>query len=105
MKSNTVRKAGGAGILACVGFLVFFLLAGVCLAKDAISDDMLYNNVKIKLASDAIVKGGGLQIEVKEGVVTLGGAVELPNQKERAEKLAKKVKGVKQVINQITIRK
>ena len=86
--------------------LLFFTLAGVGLAKqDAISDDMLYNNVKIKLASDAIVKGGGLQIDVKEGVVTLGGAVELVSQKERAEKLAKKVKGVKQVINNITIRK
>jgi hyperosmotically inducible protein len=90
----------------CAVLLMFFMLAGVCLAKqDAVSDDMLYNNVKIKLASDAVVKGGGLQIEVKEGVVTLGGAVELPVQKERAEKLAKKVKGVKQVINNLTIRK
>jgi hyperosmotically inducible protein len=85
--------------------LLMFVLAGACLAKQDISDDMLYNNVKIKLASDAVVKGGGLQIDVKEGVVTLGGAVELPAQKERAEKLAKKVRGVKQVINNITIRK
>jgi hyperosmotically inducible protein len=85
--------------------LLVFLLAGVCLAKDAVSDDMVFNNVKIKLASDAVVKGGGLQIDVKDGVVTIGGAVELPVQKERAEKLAKKVKGVKQVINNITIRK
>ena len=85
---------------------MLFVLAGVCLAKsEPLSDDMLYNNVKIKLASDAVVKGGGLQIDVKQGVVTLSGAVELPNQKERAEKLAKKVKGVKQVINNITIRK
>lgn len=90
----------------CAALLMFFLLAGVCPAKqDTTSDDMVYNNVKIKLASDAVVKGGGLQIDVKEGVVTLGGAVELQSQKERAEKLAKKVKGVKQVINNITIRK
>jgi len=90
----------------CGILLLFLMLAGVGLAKqDAVSDDMLYNNVKIKLAGDAIVKGGGLQIDVKDGVVTLGGAVEVPAQKERAEKLAKKVKGVKQVINNITIRK
>ena len=89
----------------CAVLLMLFVLAGVCLAKDAVSDDMLYNNVKIKLASDAIVKGGGLQIDVKQGVVTLSGAVELPAQKERAEKLTKKTKGVKQVINNITIRK
>ncbi|HUI81747.1 MAG TPA: BON domain-containing protein [Bryobacteraceae bacterium] len=90
----------------CAVLLMVFVLAGTCLAKqDSTSDDMVYNNVRIKLASDAVVKGGGIQVDVKEGVVTLGGAVELPNQKERAEKLAKKVKGVKQVINNITIRK
>ena len=86
--------------------LLMFLLVGASLAKqNTVNDDTVYNNVKIKLASDAVVKGGGLDVEVKDGVVTLGGAVELPNQKERAEKLAKKVKGVKQVINNITIRK
>jgi hyperosmotically inducible protein len=90
----------------CALLLTFFVLAGVCLSKPTpISDDTLYNTVKIKLASDAIVKGGGLEIDVKDGVVTLSGAVELPTQKERAEKLTKKVKGVKQVINKITIRK
>jgi osmotically-inducible protein OsmY len=46
-----------------------------------------------------------LEVEVKQGVVTLGGAVEEPKQKERAEKLVKKMKGVKQVVNNITIRK
>ena len=82
------------------------MLAGACLAKqEPITDDSIYNQVKIKLASDQIVKGGGLDVDVKQGVVTLGGAVEEPRQKERAEKLAKKVKGVKQVINNITFRK
>jgi hyperosmotically inducible protein len=90
----------------CALLLFFFVLAGACLAKqEAITDDALYNQVKIKLASDQIVKGGGLDVEVKQGVVTLGGAVEEPKQKERAEKLVKKMKGVKQVINNITIRK
>ena len=90
----------------CAALLMFCVLASTCLAKqNTVNDDMVYNNVKIKLASDAVVKGGGLDVEVKDGVVTLGGAVELPAQKERAEKLAKKVKGVKQVINNITLRK
>jgi osmotically-inducible protein OsmY len=81
-----------------------FLLAGVCLAKDAVSDDMIYNNVRIKLASDQVVKGGALEVNVKEGVVTLGGSVEQQKQKERATKLTKGVKGVKQVVNNITLR-
>jgi hyperosmotically inducible periplasmic protein len=90
----------------CALLLTVFVLASTCFAKQAtVSDDTVYNTVRIKLASDAEVKGGGIQVDVKDGVVTLGGAVELPAQKERAEKLAKKVKGVKQVINNITIRK
>ena len=84
--------------------LIAFLMAGVCLAKDAVTDDMIYNNVRIKLASDQVVKGGALEVEVKNGVVTLGGSVEEQKQKERATKLTKSVKGVKQVVNNITLR-
>jgi osmotically-inducible protein OsmY len=80
------------------------LLATICLAKDVVSDDMIYNNVIIKLASDAVVKGGALKVNVTNGVVTIDGSVELEKQKDRATKLAKGVKGVKQVINNITIR-
>ncbi len=84
--------------------LAAFLLAGVGLAKDTVSDDMIYNNVRIKLAGDQVVKGGALMVDVKDGVVTLSGAVEQPKQKDRAAKLAKSIKGVKQVINNITLR-
>ncbi|HEY1242066.1 MAG TPA: BON domain-containing protein [Bryobacteraceae bacterium] len=84
--------------------LIALLVAGICLAKGEISDDMIYNNVRIKLASDAVVKGGALEVEVKDGVVTLGGSVEESKQKDRATKLTKGVKGVKQVINNITLR-
>jgi hyperosmotically inducible protein len=87
-----------------VASLLLFTFAAVLLAKDAVSDDMIYNNVRIKLASDAVVKGGALDVDVKQGVVTLSGSVEMPKQRDRAAKLAKTIKGVKQVINNITIR-
>src|ERR1700721_273414 len=77
--------------------MTILLLAGICLAADKIiSDDMIYDNVRIKLASDQIVKGGALNVDVKEGVVTLGGRVENNRQKDRAGKLTKSGKGVKQ---------
>ena len=41
---------------------------------------------------------------MKEGVVTLSGSVESKQQKIKAEKVAKKVKGVKQVVNNIEIK-
>ena len=90
----------------CAALLLVFVLAGTCLAKqNPITDDSITDQVRIKLANDDVVKGGALQVDVKQGVVTLAGAVEELKQKEKAERVAKKVKGVKQVINNITLRK
>jgi hyperosmotically inducible periplasmic protein len=85
--------------------MTVFLFAAVCMAADkVVSDDMIYDNVRIKLASDQVVKGGALEVDVKDGVVTLGGMVENSRQKDRAAKLAKSVKGVKQVINKLNLK-
>lgn len=90
----------------CVLLLTGLLLLAVCLAKDprVVNDDTITDQVRIKLADDPTVKGGGLAVTVKDGVVTLSGAVELDRQKEKAASLAKKVKGVKQVVNNIEIK-
>lgn len=66
-------------------------------------DDIIFDQVRRRLTSDPQVKGHQLQVEVSEGVVTLRGAVASDKLRERAEKLAKKVKGVKQVINQLRV--
>jgi hyperosmotically inducible protein len=82
-------------------------LQALCLAKDPppVTDDTITDQVMIKLASDPIVKGGGgIKVDVKQGVVTLSGAVEQDKQKDKAEKIAKKVKGVKQVVNNLEIK-
>lgn len=86
--------------------LVIFLFgATICLAADKpVTDDIIHDNVMIKLANDQIVKGGGLTVDVKAGVVTLTGQVENVKQKDRATKLAKQVKGVKQVVNNINLK-
>jgi hyperosmotically inducible periplasmic protein len=82
-----------------------FVLAGTIPAKqEPITDNVITDQVRIKLAGDQVVKGGALEVDVKDGVVTLSGPVDEPKAKERAEKLAKKVKGVKQVINKITVK-
>jgi len=49
------------------------------------------------------VKGGAIDVDVKAGVVTLTGHVQEPKQKAKAESLAKKVKGVKSVVNNLQI--
>jgi osmotically-inducible protein OsmY len=90
----------------CTVLLAGLALQALCVAKDPppVTDDTITDQVRIKLADDPLVKGGALQVEVKQGVVTLSGAVEQDKQKEKAEKIAKKVKGVKQVVNNIEIK-
>ena len=81
-------------------------VAGVSPAADKkpLTDDLIADYVRLKLSADPEVKGGALQAASEKGVVTLTGTVETPQQKERATKLAKKVKGVKQVVNNITLK-
>jgi osmotically-inducible protein OsmY len=57
----------------------------------------------MKLATDADVKGGALDVTVKNGEVTLRGRVDSDKGKRKAEKLAKKVKGVKVVDNLLVV--
>jgi hyperosmotically inducible periplasmic protein len=85
--------------------LIFALVFPLAAASKQVDDNVLYDTVKRKLANDQLVKGGALEVEVKSGVVTIKGSVEYDNQKARAEKIVKKVGGVKSVVNQITVRR
>ncbi len=99
-------------LLLCV-----FLLAGSALLVPAhagqspaagatvpsTEDDRIVDQVRLKLAGDADVKGGNLEVTSKDGAVTLKGRVENEKGKNKAAKLAKKVKGVKSVDNQLSI--
>jgi osmotically-inducible protein OsmY len=57
-----------------------------------VSDDVIVDQVRIKLAADAEVKGGALKVDCNEGVETLSGDIETQKQKDRAERLAKDLK-------------
>jgi osmotically-inducible protein OsmY len=83
---------------------IFLVMPVVVSAADKpVSDDLIYDLVRQKLAGDQVVKGGALTVEVKAGVVTLSGSVQSDKQKGKAERLAHKVKGVKSVVNQIKV--
>lgn len=71
--------------------------------KPAKSDDHIVDSVRLKLVNDPDVKGGALQVEAKDGVVTITGRVATQKARDKAERLAKKVKGVSKVENQITV--
>ena len=87
-------------------FLAVFFLMAVGLAKDPVqvTDDTINDAVRVKLAGDQVVGVIPFEVAVKGGIVTLSGSVEQKSYSARAERVAKKVKGVKQVINKIEIK-
>jgi osmotically-inducible protein OsmY len=82
--------------------LIFFLLVPLLVAQGD-PDGRIHDAVLAKLANDTDVRGGGLDVIVKNGMVTLRGQVHSEKAKDKAEKLAKKVKGVTGVDNQLKI--
>ena len=85
-------------------FLVLTLVMPILLvAQKAPSDDAIFDEVRQRLAADADVRGGALDVQVKDGVVTLQGRVHTEKGREKATTLTKKVKGVKSVNNQLKL--
>ena len=72
-------------------------------ASKPVDDNFITDTIRQKLASDTVVKGGAIEVIVKDGAVTLRGSVEEDKQKNKAEKIAKKVGGVKSVTNELKI--
>ncbi len=79
----------------------------LCLAALAeqkkVGDAQVYDNVKMRLANDPDIKGGNLTVEVKDGVVTVSGRVEKERARQKIERVAKKVKGVTSVVNNVKV--
>ena len=89
---------------AVTAIVLLLALVVSALAADKPTDDnYIYDSVREKLAGDSVVKGGAIEVEVKDGVVTLKGKVQEAKQKSKAESLAKKVKGVKSVVNDLQV--
>ena len=77
------------------------LLAGGQQADNA--DGRIVDQVRMRLSTDPDVKGGADEVTVKDGTVTITGRVDSERGKAKATKLAKKVKGVKSVDNQLVV--
>ena len=95
------------GFAAVVLFLAAAAVWGTPMAQQKSApgnpDDRISDQVRMRLATDADVKGGALDVSVKDGVVTIKGRVDTDKGRNRATKLAKKVKGVKEVDNELVV--
>jgi hyperosmotically inducible protein len=85
------------------GALLLSLVLLPVLAQKQVSDDSLVDQVRVKLANDADVGGMKIDVDVHQGAVTLKGKVRTDKQRVKAEKIAKKVKGVTSVNNQLVV--
>ena len=89
--------------MRAVSFLLIFALLVPLFAQGTPSDDKIYDMVRQKLANDPDVKGGSFDVTVKNGSVTMKGTVHDEHAREKAEKIARKVKGVTSVNNQLKV--
>jgi osmotically-inducible protein OsmY len=89
--------------LVLVFFLIVPLLVVSSQAAQGKDDGRIHDQVMAKLANDTDVRGGGFEVIVKNGVVTLRGQVHTEKAKDKAEKITKKVKGVVSVDNQLKL--
>lgn len=80
-----------------------FALMVPATAQKKLSDEQIYDQVRMRLANDPDIKGGNLEVEVKAGVVTVKGRVDKERAHQKIEKVAKKVKGVSSVVNQVKV--
>jgi len=71
-------------------------------AGEAISDAAILAKLKTKLMADGIT---GTDVDVTNGAVVLKGQVEDPQKKAKAEELARNTSGVKDVKNELTVKK
>jgi hyperosmotically inducible protein len=81
------------------GVAIAALLTVAC----AQSDPGITTAVKSKMAADDTVKSYRIDVDTKDRVVTLSGAVDTPQARERAMELARATDGVRDVVDRLTV--
>lgn len=83
--------------------LLFALIVPTLVAQGTPNDDRIYDDVRRRLADDADVKGAAIEVTITKGAITLKGRVHDEKAREKATRIAKKVKGVTTVDNQLKL--
>ncbi|MFW5810688.1 MAG: BON domain-containing protein [Thermodesulfobacteriota bacterium] len=83
--------------------LILGIWTGPALGADEITDLAITDAVEDEIIIDPAVSTTGIDVSTENGVVTLTGTVNNILSKERAEKIAETVKGVRAVVNTINV--
>jgi hyperosmotically inducible periplasmic protein len=74
-------------------------------ADNVVDNAAITARVKSALLADKVAPGMAINVDTVNGVVTLKGEVDSATQKARAAQVAKKVDGVRKVVNQLVVEK
>jgi osmotically-inducible protein OsmY len=83
----------------CAAVLAAAIFTVACAQTDA----GITTNVKTKLAADDTVKAYQVDVDTRNGVVTLSGAVQTAAAKEQAIRIARETDGVRDVVDQLRV--
>jgi len=72
-------------------------------AEVTVDDKTVTNNVRSALRAEAMLAGRKIEVHTADGTVHLLGAVKSPDERQRAEGLAREVHGVKDINNQLEL--
>jgi osmotically-inducible protein OsmY len=87
------RAVGGVG----------WVTNGLFARVDGREDWAIQDDVNFTFDTDYLLESSDLKPQVKNGVLTLSGVVHTEHEKAHAQEVASRVKGVKQVVNQISV--
>jgi osmotically-inducible protein OsmY len=96
-------KLRRASIGVLVAFAVTLALAGGAASRE-VSDAEITEAVEMEIWGDHAVEANNIDVETREGVVTLTGTVGNILAKERAEAIASAIVGVRAIINRIDVK-
>jgi osmotically-inducible protein OsmY len=72
-------------------------------AGDAIADGQLTMKIKSKMTLDDLVQARTIDVDTRDGHVTLTGRVRSESERQRALQLARETKGVKNVVDRLVV--
>ena len=108
---NTAKNLKVLALITCLGVLPFISGITGCAGNrytqstgERIDDKASSSRVRSALSSDTQYKYGDVSVQTFKGVVQLSGFVNSRDQKNRAGDLAKRVDGVREVENNITVK-
>lgn len=101
-KQLATALATGFAIIALASMLAACQAMTGRTAGQNIDDSTLTASVKSQLGASNLLR---IDVDTNGGVVSLNGTVDTPDDKARAEQLARRVDGVKKVVNNLQVAK